>query len=138
MALPLFASQRRLGAAALAAAREQRLANRAHGLANSLRGMGAGAQPPLQGRLGGLRMPVCLVAGEEDSRFRAVARDLAAEIPDARLEVVPSAGHAAHIENPVAFQRIARRFLARASAVTAFQQPAPEPDPAHTERTPTP
>ena len=42
MALPLFASQRRLGEAALAAARAQRLANRAHGLAQRLRGMGSG------------------------------------------------------------------------------------------------
>jgi len=112
MALPLFASQRRLGAEALAAAREQRRANRAHGLALSLRGMGTGAQPPLHDRLPELGIPVCLVVGEEDARFRAIAGDLVDRIPDARLEIVPRAGHAAHVENPAAFRRIARDFLA--------------------------
>jgi len=137
MALPLFASQQRLGAAALAAAREQRLANRPHGLALSLRGMGAGAQPPLHARLGELRVPVCLVAGEEDARFCAIARELADRIPGGRLEIVPEAGHAAHLENPAAFRRIAQGFLASVRG-RHCRQPTPEPLPAHTERTPTP
>ena len=138
MALPLFASQRRLGSAALTEARARRLANRAHGLALSLRGMGAGAQPPLHDRLGRLPMPVCLVAGEEDSRFLAIARDLAGKIPGARVEVVPAAGHAAHVENPAAFLRIAERFLAEASGETKHSQTTPEPLPAPIERTPAP
>ena len=138
MALPLFASQRRLGAATLAEARVQRLANRAHGLALSLRGMGAGAQPPLHDRLRRLPMPVCLVAGEEDPLFLGIARDLADRIPDARTEVVPAAGHAAHLENTEAFLRIAERFVAEACADSKPPQTTPEPLPAPTERTPAP
>jgi 2-succinyl-6-hydroxy-2,4-cyclohexadiene-1-carboxylate synthase len=138
MALPLFASQRRLGEDALAAAREQRLANRAHGLALSLRGMGAGAQPPLCDRLGGVRVPVCLVAGDEDARFRAVAEALARELPRSRVEVVPAAGHAAHLENPSAFLRITRRFLAEVDANRQTPQPPSETSPTHAERTPSP
>jgi len=138
MALPLFASQRRLGEEALAAAREQRLANRAHGLALSLRGMGAGAQPPLCDRLGRVRAPVCLVVGDEDTRFRAIAEALASELPRSRVEVVPAAGHAAHLENPSAFLRIARRFLAEVDANPQTPQPPSETSPAHSERTPSP
>jgi len=138
MSLPLFASQRRLGGEALAAARAERLANRAHGLALSLRGMGAGAQPPLAGQLGRVRAPVCLVVGEQDLRFRAIAEALARELPRARVEVVAAAGHAAHIEDPSAFLRIARRFLAEVAANGQTPQPPSETSPTHAERTPSP
>jgi len=138
LALPLFASQRRLGEEALAAAREQRLANRAHALALSLRGMGAGAQPPLGNHLGDVRAPACLVVGEEDARFRAIAEALARELPRARIEIVPAAGHAAHLENPSAFLRISRRFLAEVDTNSRPTQPPPEPPPAQAERTPSP
>lgn len=119
MALPLFATQRRLGAEALAAARAERLTNRAHGLAASLRAIGAGAQPPLHALLPGVQLPVLLVVGAEDARFATVARDLAHRLPRARLAVVPDAGHAAHLENPRAFAQIARTFLAGVDAAAA-------------------
>jgi 2-succinyl-6-hydroxy-2,4-cyclohexadiene-1-carboxylate synthase len=116
MALPLFRTQRGLGEAFLARARRERLAQRPHGLAASLRGMGAGAQPPLQDRLGALRVPVLVVVGALDERFRPVARDLARRIPDARQAVIPGAGHAAHLEAPEAFRDAALDFLRRAEA----------------------
>jgi len=111
MALPLFASQRRLGAARLEGARRQRLANRAHGLANSLRAMGAGAQPPLHARLAGIGAPVCLVVGDEDDRFAGIATALAEALPHARIAKIPAAGHAAHLENPEAFLAVVRSFI---------------------------
>lgn len=113
MEQPLFAGQRRLGAAAWEAARSERLHNCTHGLAGSLRGLGAGAQPPLHARLGNVRIPVALVVGEEDARFRTEAEALAALLPQAEIHAVPDAGHAAHLENPEAFARLARNFLAR-------------------------
>ncbi len=112
MRQPLFASQRRLGVAALAAARAQRLENRPHGLAHSLRGMGTGAQASLWGRLSGIRVPICLVVGEEDAKFRAIATALEERLPEARLEAVRDAGHAVHLEQPRAFATLTRRFLA--------------------------
>ena len=111
MSLPLFASQSRLGPQALAEAREGRLRNRAHGLALSLRGMGAGAQPPLFEKLDRIRAPVLLVVGAEDAHFLAIARELARRLPRARVQTLPEAGHAAHLENPEAFDGIARAFL---------------------------
>jgi naphthoate synthase len=111
MSLPLFASQERLGAPALAEARARRLRNRAHGLALSLRGMGAGAQPPLFERLDRIISPVVLVVGAEDATFLTTARDLERRLPRARLQIIPEAGHAAHLENPQAFDSIARAFL---------------------------
>ena len=116
MALPLFASAKCLGEEALAAAREDRLRNSAAGLANSLRGMGTGAQPPLHAALPGLSLPIRLVVGELDTKFRGIAGDLATRLPNARIEVVEGAGHAAHLEKPGPVARIARHFFREVDA----------------------
>lgn len=72
------------------------------GLAAALRGLGAGALPSLWGRLGELTIPVDLVVGERDEKFRAVAERMAARLPAARVTVVAGAGHAVHLEDPAA------------------------------------
>ena len=91
-----------LGLEAAAAARADRLRNTPAGLARALRGLGAGALPSLWDSLGELRMPVELVAGERDARFAAIARRMGELIPTATVTLIPGAGHAAHLENPVA------------------------------------
>lgn len=115
-AQPLFATQARLDPALRAALWRERLAQRAAGLAASLRGMGAGAQISLHDRLCDVTMPARLVVGAEDARFLAVARELAPLLPDARVCVVPAAGHAAHLENPRAVAEHLRTFLAAVDA----------------------
>ena len=106
--LPLWASQAALSDDVRAALRAQRLRNDAHGLANSLRGAGAGAAPPVLDALGALRRPALLVAGALDARYAAHARAMAARMPAARVELVPGAGHAVHLERPAAFMALVR------------------------------
>jgi 2-succinyl-6-hydroxy-2,4-cyclohexadiene-1-carboxylate synthase len=77
-----------------------RLRNTAPGLAAALRGLGTGVMPPLWERLGQLSMPVELVVGERDEKFRGIAERMAVALPEARVHVVPGAGHAAHLEAP--------------------------------------
>ncbi len=110
--LPLFATQQRLPAPVRADLRAQRLRNRAAGLANSLRGMGQGAQPPLVDRLPDLSMPVLVLTGALDAAYTALGRDMAAAMPDGGLVIVPDAGHTVHLEQPGAFQRAVLEFLA--------------------------
>jgi 2-succinyl-6-hydroxy-2,4-cyclohexadiene-1-carboxylate synthase len=98
MEQPFFITQRRLGAGHLATAREQRLTNAPHALANSLRGMGTGAQPSLWHRLTDLAMPLMYLVGEDDTKFRAVGEQVVAAVHEGLLAVVPGAGHAVHIE----------------------------------------
>ncbi|MBW2715525.1 MAG: 2-succinyl-6-hydroxy-2,4-cyclohexadiene-1-carboxylate synthase [Deltaproteobacteria bacterium] len=106
--------ERRLGVRGVAEARQIRLANSAHGLASSLRGMGAGAQPPIHQALAWLSAPICLAVGGDDLKFRALATEISQELPNARIEIVPEAGHAAHTDNPTAFLELARSFLLEA------------------------
>ncbi len=109
--LPLFATQERLPADRRAALRRQRLKNDARGLANSLRGMGQGAQPYLGDRLGEVQVPVQLLAGAEDTKFRALAEAMCAALPQGRSIVIPDAGHAAHFEQPEFFDEVVLGFL---------------------------
>jgi 2-succinyl-6-hydroxy-2,4-cyclohexadiene-1-carboxylate synthase len=90
-------------AAVAVAARADRLRSTPAGLARALRGLGTGALPPLWDRLGELRVPTTLIAGERDAKFAALARAMAARIgAGARVAVVPGAGHAVHLEAPAA------------------------------------
>jgi 2-succinyl-6-hydroxy-2,4-cyclohexadiene-1-carboxylate synthase len=81
-----------------------RLRSQPAGLARALRGLGTGALPSLWERLGDLTMPVALVVGERDEKFRAIAQRMAEAIPEAEIAVVPGTGHAVHLEAP---QRVA-------------------------------
>jgi pimeloyl-ACP methyl ester carboxylesterase len=73
--------------------------------------MGQGSQPPLFDRLGEVRVPTLLISGEEDTKFRALAEEMAAALPDARCALIPNAGHAAHLEQPEVFDELALGFL---------------------------
>jgi 2-succinyl-6-hydroxy-2,4-cyclohexadiene-1-carboxylate synthase len=86
----------------LAAVQADRLRNQPAGLARALRGLGTGALSSLWDRLGSVGMPVALVVGERDEKFRAIAAQMADGLPDADVIVVPGAGHAVHLEAPAA------------------------------------
>ena len=109
--LSLWDSQRTLPAKTRAALRSQRLSGDPFGLANSLRGAGAGVDEPILGRLGELSAPALLIAGELDAKYVQNAATLAAALPDAKLVVVPGAGHAVHLEKPAEFEREVLAFL---------------------------
>ena len=108
LALPLFD---RLPADS--AGIDERRANTSAGLASSLRLAGTGAQESLWSRLGELAMPVLIVVGEHDSKFRAIATEMAATIPQVTVEVIASAGHVVHLEQPTEFVDALRRWLGR-------------------------
>ena len=106
--LPLWASQ---SDQLIRRQRSQRLANNPLGLANSLRAMGAGAQPNLWGALPRLELPSCLIVGLRDAKFRPINQAMSAAMPKARLSIIPAAGHNTHLENPAAFCRELRSFI---------------------------
>lgn len=109
--LPLFASQRSLPETVRTQLRTQRLRNRAQGLANSLRGMGTGAQPSLWEQLSALSIPTLLLIGELDPKFKVIAGQMAALLPQATIVTVPQVGHTIHLEQPLSFRQQVLTFL---------------------------
>lgn len=108
--IPLFASQRNLPIERWNAQRAQRLTNRSRGLANSLRGIGTGVQPPLDQHLPILTIPVLLITGELDSKYCTIAQQMAQQLPGAQLRIVPNAGHTVHLEQPDLFVTLVHNF----------------------------
>lgn len=118
-------AHRQLSEAARLSLRRQRLQNNAQGLANSLRGMGTGVQPSLWGRLREIDRPVLLLAGEHDEKFVAINRQMAEAIPQAKLQLIPEAGHMLHLEQPAAFGATVLDFLSVADSEDS-RQPLPQ------------
>src|SRR3954451_24823359 len=98
-AQPLFAGQpERVAAAAYA----DRLRNTPEGLASALRGLGTGVMPSLWDELPKLTIPVTLITGERDEKFRALAEQMRRRLPNATHVEIAGAGHAAQLEDPAA------------------------------------
>ena len=110
-ALPLWDSQQGLPNDLKQQRRQQRLQNNPVGLANSLRGMGTGAQPSLWGALPALALPTLLIVGALDSKFVAINQQMVARLPNGRLHITPHAGHTVHLERPSAFETAVCQFL---------------------------
>jgi 2-succinyl-6-hydroxy-2,4-cyclohexadiene-1-carboxylate synthase len=110
--LPLWASQTNLSEEVRANLRRQRLHNRPDGLANSLRGLGTGAQPSLWEELENFGKPVLILSGELDPKFTLTGQLMEAKFPAARRVVVAGAGHTIHLEKPDEFEKTVKEFLA--------------------------
>jgi 2-succinyl-6-hydroxy-2,4-cyclohexadiene-1-carboxylate synthase len=87
-----------------ALAREDQRRNRPDALAAVLRGLGTGEMEPLWDRLAELSMPVTVLVGERDAKFRALGRRMVERLADGVLLVAPG-GHGLPLENPEAVAR---------------------------------
>ena len=116
-ALPLFATQAQLPSAVREELRRQRLNNSPQGLANSLRGLGAGMQESVLQHLKRMWMPVLLLTGTLDSKYCELARQMAMLLPNNRLVNVPQSGHAIHLEQPAIFANDVLLFLKRCGGI---------------------
>jgi pimeloyl-ACP methyl ester carboxylesterase len=68
--------------------------------------------PPAASRLAGIGAPALVVVGEHDSSaMHAIADLVAREVPGARKEVIPDAGHHPNMEHPERFNELVLSFL---------------------------
>jgi 2-succinyl-6-hydroxy-2,4-cyclohexadiene-1-carboxylate synthase len=109
--LPLFDGLRRLPPSELQGLRMRRSSATAEGLAGALRTLGLGVQPDYWTRLWKLRVPTLLLTGAEDTKFTALARRMAAELPIVWGHAFEGVGHAPHLEAPEAWAREVIAFL---------------------------
>ena len=84
-----------------ALARADQSRNRPDSVAAALRGIGTGEMPPLWQRLGELTMPVTVLVGVRDAKFRMLGERMVGLLPEARLLMAPG-GHVLPLENPQA------------------------------------
>jgi 2-succinyl-6-hydroxy-2,4-cyclohexadiene-1-carboxylate synthase len=90
---------------------QRRLNNDPQALAKSLREMGTGRQPSLWKKLFHNRIPLLLVVGEKDRKFRSIAEETASICSFATVKVIKSCGHNVHFEKPGIFAAEVENFL---------------------------
>ncbi len=90
---------------------EIRAKNRPAGLADSLAGMGAGAQESLWSRLVELHCPTLAMAGEFDPKFCQAAQTMTTHCAPMTVRILPECGHNVHLELPALFIHELRQFL---------------------------
>jgi pimeloyl-ACP methyl ester carboxylesterase len=84
----------------------------AQGLAHAARGMLAQEGSRVIDGLGSIRVPTLIIVGDQDQPFLAPSEYMAKKIRGARLEVIAGGGHASNLDQPEAFNRALRDFLA--------------------------
>lgn len=80
-------------------------------LAQSLLDFSNGSLEPVWDRLHQVRLPVHLIAGEHDLKFRALHERMQSLLSDASCHVLPGVGHAPHLEEPGAFVSLLQKLL---------------------------
>ncbi|PLT29304.1 2-succinyl-6-hydroxy-2,4-cyclohexadiene-1-carboxylate synthase [Peribacillus deserti] len=110
--IPLFQSQLLLSKEEQESIKKQRLNNTKHGLANSLRGMGTGAQASWWNTLKTLSFRVLLITGSLDKKFCKLAAEMNELLTAGVWVIIENAGHAVHVEQPEEFGHIVSDFLA--------------------------
>lgn len=108
---PLFASQKLLPPAKQELGRRLRLQGTATGYAAALRAFSVGRQEPLHNRLRELTMPVLVIAGELDQKYRELGAYMADSIPNAQFRIISGAGHAPHWERPAETASAVAEFI---------------------------
>jgi len=108
-AQPLWATQGDLEPAALERKRRERMSHDPAGLIRSLRVTGLACMPNYREALAELRVPVTLIAGRADAKFRDLAQHMARAIPQSELIVVDGAGHDLLLERPALITEVIRR-----------------------------
>src|SRR3954452_840188 len=83
----------------------------ASGLARAARGMLTQRDARVIESLPVIKVPSLVVVGADDAPFLAASDYMAAKIPGASKAVIPSAGHAVHIDQPQAFIDAVLPFL---------------------------
>jgi 2-succinyl-6-hydroxy-2,4-cyclohexadiene-1-carboxylate synthase len=73
--------------------------------------MGVGVQPPLWHELPQLDIPLLVIAGDGDTKYRKIAKKMADSCKKAFLAVVLGTGHNVHEEDSKEYTKLLRQFL---------------------------
>ena len=91
----------------------RRLENQPEKVALALQGMSLGNQPSFWAPARNLDIPLLLIAGEYDRKFRNILGEFDQYCAHSQYLVIKQAGHNTHFEQPLAFYRQIDKFLRR-------------------------
>lgn len=89
---------------------ERRLENKPSELAKSLRNLSTGIQPSLWEKIKDNQIPLLLLVGEYDDKFKLVNQEMAAISKVSQLKLIRNSGHNIHWENVACFTEEVRKF----------------------------
>lgn len=111
MEQPLFESQKLIPQEKYQKIVKDKLNNNKKGLANSLRGFGAGKMVNLWNKLDDLSFPIQIITGSLDKKYEQIASKMINQIPSSDHRTVLGAGHNVHLEKPKEFIKLVNNFL---------------------------
>ena len=82
-------------------------------MARCLRGFGTGCMPLCQHRIKKVDLPVLLMAGEADKKFKAINTAMHGLLPKSDLAIVPQAGHRIHLNRPELLAEHIHQFISK-------------------------
>ena len=80
-------------------------------MAKVLRELSVGRQLSLWDKLDELNMPVLLIAGELDDKYKKIVYRIKDYLKDSQVRLIPEAGHNTHLEEPEQFSKSLKCFL---------------------------
>ena len=80
-------------------------------MAKVLRELSVGMQPSLWDKLDELNMPVLLIAGELDDKYKKIVHRIKDYLKDSQVNLISDAGHNTHLEEPEQFSKTLKYFL---------------------------
>lgn len=96
-----------------------------HNLAKVLSDLSIGRQQPLWEDLKDCKVPLHLIVGENDAKFKKIAREMLHKLKEGsmpehgdihQIKEIPNSGHAVHLENPLPVISAIGKFLRRMKA----------------------
>ncbi len=107
----IFKTQQNLPYETIEWIRNEKLNSSPAGLINSLTVFGTGAMPHLWNDITNVEIPVMLIAGSEDEKYRAIQNIMIDIFPSAKCHIIEAAGHNTHIEKPEQFAKLIVGFI---------------------------
>ena len=108
---PLIQSQRGIRPDWFDLMQQTRRQHTANGLARSLIEFGQGSCPNLWPQLKILNLPVLLISGTEDKKYRAICERMHHQMNNSKHTSIAGAGHMPHLEQPEQTAGILRQFI---------------------------
>lgn len=110
--LPIIETQTRIANAHRLAMQQHRLQQDRESIALSMEIFGTASMTDCWDRLSMIDIPVLVLVGEEDHKYRAIQTRMAQHIPNATCYTISNAGHCAHLENPHHTIQVIREWIA--------------------------